>query len=200
MNGVKAPILTLDDVSCKAEELRQDSGWDGSIPVDVEQTAEIYLGIEIVPVRGLMERFATDAFITLDFERIVVDESVLERQPKRYRFTLAHEIGHRILHSGVFGSLEVTSEREWVEFYLSLSDHDYGWFERQAYWFAGALLIPEVYLIEEFNKADGQLESQGLDCSILSLSSKNRVAGYLARKLDVSTAVVHRRLMELDII
>jgi len=149
LEPVKAPFLTYESVNSKAGDTLRSVNWDERIPVDVESIVEFALGIEIVPVRGLKDRYAVDGFLTLDLARIAVDEYILERHPTRYRFTLAHEVGHMVLHGSIFSSLLIASTQEWLSFYVGLDDHDYGWFERQAYWFAGSLLVPDGALVVE---------------------------------------------------
>ena len=59
------------------------------------------MGLEITPVRGLRQRFGIDGSVSLDLGEILVDEWLMERRQARYRFTLAHEIGHVVLQQRV---------------------------------------------------------------------------------------------------
>ena len=199
MERAKAPFLPYENVNSKAQGTLLACGWDGSIPVDIEAIVEFRLGIEIVPVRGLQDDYSVDGFLTLDLTRIAVDEYILECHPTRYRFTLAHELGHRVLHADVFGGLDITTAKEWVEFYLGLDEQDYGWFERQAYWFAGALLVPDEPLVAEYESTLSKLESRGLMRDDLSYHGRSQVAGTLAKRFFVSTGVMQRRLGEVGV-
>jgi Zn-dependent peptidase ImmA (M78 family) len=62
---------------------------------------------------GLHTLIETDGFITSDLKEIYVDESVYTKWPNRYRFTLAHEVGHAILHRDLFRQRRFRSVREW---------------------------------------------------------------------------------------
>ena len=199
MEPVKPPFLKYEDVSAKAEDVLAAYGWDGSIPVDVEALVEFHFGLSIVPVRGLIDKYAVDGFLSLDLTEIYVDESIMEGHPSRYRFTLAHELGHLVLHSEAFRSLDINTKSEWVKFYLGLEENDYGWFERQAYWFAGALLVPEEPLIVQYESVLAKLESRGVAGGMLSVYSRTQLAGAIAKRFEVSTGVVQRRLKEVGV-
>jgi len=199
LEEAKAPFLTYEDVNTKAHETLLACDWNGEIPVDVEAIAEFRLGMDIVPIRGLMDDFSVDGYLTRDLTQIVVDEYVLERHPTRYRFTLAHELGHRILHADAFSSLHIATTDDWKAFYIGLDEQDYGWFERHAYWFAGALLVPDEILVEEYESARSKLQSHGLADSDLSYYSRSQMAGALAKRFLVSTGVMQRRLVEVGV-
>lgn len=199
MKPVKAAILTYLDVNDRAAELLKQNGRLDEVPVDVEALVEIDLGLSIVPQRGLLSQYSIDGIMTLDASTFIVDQHVLERQWPRYRFTLAHELGHLVLHSDIIGGLGIGSEEEWIEFYLSLSEREHSWFEHQAYWFAGALLLPEDSLLAEFRTAIGKVEGEDLSLAQLSDYSRSAVAGAIARRFEVSTGAVQRRLGKLGL-
>lgn len=197
---MKAPYLTYEDVSRIAADLLQARDRLDEIPVDVETLVESDIGLNIIPHRGLEDRFGVVGFLSLDMTAITVDEYVLERQPSRYRFTLAHELGHLVLHAKAFEVLKIATIEEWTEFYLTLPEEDHGWFERHAYWFAGAILVPENRLMVEYDKALAKVGAGGLDGAQLSYQARSIIAGAIAKRFCVSTAVVHRRLNEVGIL
>lgn len=199
MEGITAPYLTYENISEEAARLLHRFGRNNEIPVDVEALAEFDLKLNIVPARGLQDRLATDGFLSLDMREIYVDEWVMERHPTRYRFTLAHELGHMVLHGNVFESLRFEALDEWVQFVMSMPEYDYGWFERHAYWFAGALLVPEEKLLACYDKASAGLAANGLDTDALSDYSRSQIAGFIAKRFQVSTAVVYKRLREVSL-
>ena len=73
-----------------------------SIPVDIERVIEVNYRLDIVPLPSLQTAFDIEGFSANDFSAIYVDKYVYERIYNRYRFTLAHEIGHRGLHQQYF--------------------------------------------------------------------------------------------------
>jgi len=68
------------------------------IPVPIEEIAEFKLGVNIIPIPNLQKTFEVEGFISSDLQNIYVDQFILYERPTRYRFTLAHEIGHIFLH------------------------------------------------------------------------------------------------------
>jgi Zn-dependent peptidase ImmA (M78 family) len=66
----------------------------------------------------------------------------------RVRFTLAHEIGHYILHPEQIKKLKFETIDQWIDFILQNNDDpNLGFFEWQATEFAGRLLVPKDRLI-----------------------------------------------------
>jgi Zn-dependent peptidase ImmA (M78 family) len=126
---------------------------DRELPVPIDIIIESRLKIDIVPMANLKESLDNDAFIARDFSTIYLDQDVYLTFPTRYRFSLAHEIGHFWLHKKVYESLEFGSVDEWLEAYLSIDDEDYGWLEYQANMFAGFVLIPDYALQPRFEDA-----------------------------------------------
>jgi Zn-dependent peptidase ImmA (M78 family) len=61
---------------------------------------------------GLQTNFDTAAYITSDLTEIRVDQSVYETRENRYRFSLAHELAHKILHAEVFQQLSFSTIAE----------------------------------------------------------------------------------------
>lgn len=78
--------------------------WDGeSLPVPIEAIAEDHYGLRIEP-RDSLERFATRHHVHVSGvllrtrALILVDALEAARAPGRRRFTIAHELGHLVLH------------------------------------------------------------------------------------------------------
>src|ERR1039457_1007000 len=75
------------------------------LPVDVFTLAEIELKLDIVPFDDLFEKYDADAALMHDFSGLYVDAEAYilwEKGPhwkqRRLRFSVAHELGHYILH------------------------------------------------------------------------------------------------------
>ena len=100
---IKAPFFSYEDLRRKADEFLAQHHPDG-IPVPIEEIVEFELGMDIVPTPGLHQFLEVDGFITSDLREIWVDQFVYDSRPGRYRFTLAHEVGHSILHADIFQS------------------------------------------------------------------------------------------------
>jgi Zn-dependent peptidase ImmA (M78 family) len=123
------------DARLRAEKLLARLGYDGvEERIDVEALASV-LGIKLVPVddtKDLTDDFA-GAFMQRNGESYIFINT--GHPPPRQRFSIAHEIGHFILHStegddGVFFRNDRSSEGTDVR-------------EIQANAFASSLLMPE---------------------------------------------------------
>ena len=79
-----------------------------------------------------------------------------------YRYSVAHEIGHYVLHRDWLAKVWqlVTSVESWKQVVLSRSEEDHKWLEAQAEEFASYLLAPEEvfepFLAEQLDKLSGQ--------------------------------------------
>jgi Zn-dependent peptidase ImmA (M78 family) len=183
------------------EELRQEAELflrqyrpSGEIPVPIEAIAELDMGLEIRPIRGLRERFSIDGYLSSDLMTIVVDESLLTRYPNRYRFTLAHEIAHLMLHPEQVQAVAQPTTEEWKAAVQRIDPQSYSRMEFQAYEFAGCVLVPRQPLLELYRQAGQLAEQHGIDLAELQDASLDYVAGWIVRRFEVSTEVVERRL------
>jgi Zn-dependent peptidase ImmA (M78 family) len=84
---------------------------------------------------------------------IILNDSI--QSTNRKLFTLAHEMGHLFLHTKFFHINENENE-EYIDSYAR--GGDYTEKERQADYFAGALLMPETLYIEQVNKYAKEIE------------------------------------------
>ncbi len=124
-----------------------------------------------------------------------------DRFQNRTRFSLAHEIGHFVLHKKIYNQLHKQlpnlSIMECREFILNMSD--YNNFEWQAHEFAGRLLVPRQQLIEEIRKIQEKvkrLSVTGVDPGeILS-----RTSPALRRVFGVSDQVIEKRVEREDLL
>jgi len=92
--------------------------WDGtSLPVPIELIAEDHYGL-LVESRHSLQEFATrhdvhvSGVLLKSTGRILVDALEAARAPGRRRFTIAHELGHLVLHDGVGPGLRRPVSRE----------------------------------------------------------------------------------------
>ena len=147
--AVQIPFISKSEIASRAEGLLNEY-WDEVFPIDIEKLCD-YLKIAILPVAGLADNFRIDAFISTDFKTIYADAEKYKRENHRYRFSVAHELGHYILHREYFSS-RVWSFEEWKD--LSGSGVS-GVAEFQANYFAGSLLAPEGALLAMLNTEFG---------------------------------------------
>lgn len=186
---VQIPFMGKNEIASRVEELLSEC-WDGFFPVDVEKLCD-RLGIAILPVTKLADSFRIDAFISADFKTIYVDADKYRYESYRYRFSVAHELGHYILHKEYFSS-RVGSFEEWQE----LSDDKLSRVaEFQANYFAGCLLAPEDELLRALNAKFG-----GSFARNYFGTRRSEIAGILVdiqRLFNVSGQVVGRRIQDI---
>jgi Zn-dependent peptidase ImmA (M78 family) len=110
---------------------------------------------------GLHRNFDIDAYITADLNEIRVDEGVYSSRENRYRFSLAHELAHRVLHADVFKQLQFETIAQWKTARSLIPEREYRFIEWHANEFAGLVLVPPDHLAAEFETAKARVESLG---------------------------------------
>ncbi|MBI2464653.1 ImmA/IrrE family metallo-endopeptidase [Candidatus Shapirobacteria bacterium] len=79
-------------------------------------------------------------------------------QEYRTRFTIAHEIGHLVLHSGLFSEIsKISTDKEYIDFQNHISIDDHRKLEIQANFFAEEVLFPKDVFRETVEKVIGEL-------------------------------------------
>lgn len=149
----KAPYLTYNLIRKYAEDFLERYHHERTIHVPIEEIVEFKLNIGITPLPGLKERIEIEGFISSNLKTIYVDQGVMEKYPNRYRFTLAHEVGHAILHEDLYKNVDFESVEDWKHFIKCLDPREYGFFELHAYNFAGLVLVPTERLEEGIKEA-----------------------------------------------
>ena len=99
---IKAPYLPYEKLREIADGFLTQHHPSGRIPVPIAEIVEFQFGMDIVPVPGLNEFLEMDSSISNDLATIYINASVFARQPSRYRFSLAHELSHRLIHGDLF--------------------------------------------------------------------------------------------------
>jgi len=197
----KPDRLSREEIWAKTEEFRQKFISDNQLPIPIEEIVEFDLNLQVLPTTGLRDKFNIDGFLTKDMTTIQVDNRLLEdRFFRRYRFTLAHEVGHFWLHKDMIKSVGFTNIDEWKGFVKEgITDDDYGWFEYQAYEFAGRLLVPINHLKDELEKQRDKIE-QYLDLGrgLYNEPFVNALSRVICSKFEVSPTVIAKRIDKED--
>lgn len=192
---IRAPYLPYDVLGDRAEEFLRQYHPTREIPVPIEEIVELMFEMDIVPEPGLHEHFDVDSYITRDLKEIRVDEFVYQSRPGRYRFSLAHELGHRLLHQDVFVCLAFDTIDQWKHAMDNvIPEREYGYLEYQASSFAGLTLVPCAELAEKYDQVCQLVEKHGLSMDEDSEVARVAVARHIAEHFVVSPAVVRRRL------
>jgi hypothetical protein len=191
---LKIPVLSYEQIRNHANAFLSKYNATGVIPVPIEEIAEFSLHLNIIPIPGIQNSLEVAGFISSDLRSISVDQFVMEKRVTRYRFTLAHEIGHLWLHSEIFAQLKLNTVEEWKKFQTEMDVNDYRWLEFQAYAFAGLVLAPKEALASRRVICEQQIEKEGL--SPATEAAQYAIHRMLASEFNVSAEVIERRLQK----
>lgn len=142
----KAPYLTYRDVGKYAEDFLTKYHPALELPIPIEWIIEFNLGLNIVPIPYLYKTFKQSGFLSANRKIIFIDEYQYDNFVEKYRFTLAHEIGHFVMHESMYEGLSFDSVQEYIEFTHLLPQSELYWYETQSDWFAEQLLVPTTQL------------------------------------------------------
>ena len=117
---IDVPYRSYDQLRRVAEDFLAKYHPPGAIPVPIEEIIEFEFGMDIIPIFGLHKSFDIDAFVSRDLTAISVDRHFQENQPGRYRFSLAHELAHVLIHGDIIGQLGYSSIKEWKAIVASI--------------------------------------------------------------------------------
>lgn len=192
----KAPFIPKEEAWRKADEIRQKYWPSGDIPVEIELL--LYpLGLKLDLHHSIKESGDVDALLLGDLKTIIVDyeDYMNDRMQNRIRFSIAHELGHFVLHRGLFKEITHNSIRDWIDFIHLIPEAEYSYIEQQAYEFAGRLLVPSDRLEKEFQ----QSIKKAKDANFLSWdktgdAALSFIASPISRIFGVSPVVIEKRL------
>jgi len=121
-----------------------------ALPTDIELLIE-KSGIIIESINDLRKEFSVKGLVTKDVKnrgkiKIFIDSKHYEEDEFEYKFTLAEELAHSLLHIDLYDN--INDVENYIRIYKSISEEDYRKYEQQARNLASFLLLPE----KEFNK------------------------------------------------
>lgn len=192
----KAPFIDAPQCWAAADTFRLQYSHSGTIPLDVLALAELDLGMEIRTVGCLKQDADVDALLLGDWKTLIVDKQQYldDRFLHRLRFSVAHELGHFVLHKTVFKSIPRETPGMWIAFMQDMPDREYGFLEFQAYEFAGRLLVPVDALKAEFEKVLADAEDSGIKRHKLNDAHLSYLCIPLGKHFAVSQDVIEKRL------
>ena len=110
------------------------------LEVDVEYILEGKLGYTVLHFSSLTEFHGIEAALLSKRKVIYVDQYLMDYKERKYRFTLAEEIAHIILHKDLYADCNDIDDMYTV--YEKISAEDYHRMDRNAKYLAGAILFP----------------------------------------------------------
>jgi len=158
--SLKLKRLSYKQIGSIADQFLSSYHPSLSLPIPIEEIAEAKLNLEIVPAMKIKEDFDVDGCLNSDLTGIFIDYDLYMKYENRTRFTIAHEIGHLIIHEDIFRSLNIKTADELYRLSEKITSEDYGWLEYQAYSFAGHALVPTKLLLKEIKEKLGRIPNK----------------------------------------
>ena len=191
------PYLSYDEICCRAEDFLKEYNPNRLIPVPIEEIIDLKIKITIVALPDLVPRLYLDSYLEPDRKTIFIDQGVYEYYP-RARFSLAHELGHLVLHSKFYEIAKYSGSEEYKEARKTLlapeADRR---FDIQAMNFAGLVLVPRVEPNYYFEKAKDMARVGGIEPDNAPTYFLDYAASWLSKQFDVTEKVIKKRI-ELD--
>ena len=188
------PRLTYQQIGNIADQFLTLNYPRLKLPIPIEQIAESKLNLKIYEEFNLKKDFEVESFLTSDLSTIFIDFDIYNKFENRARCSIAHEIGHLILHGKILSKLEINSTFKLGDFLNNVDEDEYGWLEYQAYSFANQVLVPNKLLLTEIKRLVGYVPNQAPLESILPLSED------LLEIFQVSGSLMLKRLQKEGIV
>lgn len=207
MAATKKPTVTVKDYRLfeleriAADALRDAARCVRGRRVDIERLILEKFDLKIEAFHDLRSRWDTYAFIDTTDKIIFVDADLMDqdRLEKKYRFTLAEELAHFLIHRHVYGACKSAEDRIRIE--ASMDEQTRDRLESNARALASALLMQKTTvepLVEELAlklvDAQGHILVEQLVAAIVCEYDVN----FNAAKRRLRNLGYHRRL-DLDL-
>ena len=174
------------------------AGFD--FPLDIELVAEKKLNLHVFPVGGIRALIGIDVFLSWNLSDIVVDfqEYMDDRYQNRLRFSIAHEVGHFVLHAGAYKDVDFRSADDYIDAFERLGENAHRTVEWQSNQFAGLVLVPREELMVSVGKARRLAEKRNLTGKLKDEPGQllALIAQRISREFGVSDQVIDRRVRD----
>jgi predicted transcriptional regulator len=134
-------LYELERIACSA--LAKVPGGAPKGRVDIERLLQESFGVKIVAFHELASKWKTYAFIDTTAKVVFVDADLIDNvnEEKKYRFTLAEELAHLLIHTSLFANCKTIEDRFAIE--DALKDVQRDRLENNAKALGSAILMPE---------------------------------------------------------
>ncbi len=185
------PQYQISELERIARQLLEERFSEGvSIPVDIDYLAESEPGVSLDIMLGLRHTFGIAGAVVVHPEErrltILIDQSVADGNAAFYRFTLAEEFSHLVLHRSILEQIKTVEDAARLHASPDYYDH----LDRNAKWLASALLMPERCLREDSSTLFTRLRAVIPDEQALAYKLTIR----LAQRYNVSQLAMSHRL------
>lgn len=136
-----------------------------------------------------------DGFLAYGRHAIYVDQFHMMKRLRRYRFTLAHQLSHLLLHEDIYEGANIESLEDYVRFQNDLDPDLRAAYEFQAMNLAGRVLLPEVSFFGLCEKTLSSVRHR-LPADVDRALLGELIAAKVAAVFEVSEEVAVRRLFK----
>ncbi len=126
------PRWTYNQIRESSERFLKEYHPQITTPIPLEEIIELKLKVKISTIPNLKKDFAIDGFINSNFNTITIDDEVFNNCEARARFTIAHELGHGILHKKIYNKFKFISLNEYICSQNNIPQEDLYWLDIQA--------------------------------------------------------------------
>lgn len=168
------------------------------IPTDIEVLIE-KSGIIIEAIDDLRKDFSVKGLVAKDVKddgmvKIFIDARHYEEDTFEYKFTLAEEFAHILLHMDFYEG--ISGVEDYIKKYNTISDEDYRKYEQQARNLASFLLLPE----KEFNEEviafiDTNIEGYKVFNFQSAEDFSDKISNLISKKFELSHHVIYRTIV-----
>lgn len=192
-HNIKIPFIEDDDIKKIASSLYHE------FQLETNEISSEILFKEFPKYKITFEDFPKGVLGVLSLKHNLISLSnEIRNDNKRRNYTIAHEIGHIVLHSSFFDTIEQTYEYDDENVSPIVNEEVYRRMETQANLFASYLLIPEKNLFVYFNKILEELNIHKkqlyLDSQPCNVKDVNYALLKLSEYFNVSKEVIKYRL------
>ncbi|MFQ5902415.1 MAG: ImmA/IrrE family metallo-endopeptidase [Candidatus Binatia bacterium] len=197
MNPEEIPTYSAGELERIADRLlRQREQPELVIPIDIDVLVEQESGVILDYRLGLEQTFGVVGVVVHYPEEetfaIYIDEYVADHRPNFYRFTLAEEFAHLVLHRSVIQQAKTIDDAAWLHEWLRYKEID-----RNAKRLAAALLMPPRHVLEDTAQLyAGMVRHVGFENPT---AVKKYLVDQLSRRYRVSREAIGHRLDEWPI-
>jgi Zn-dependent peptidase ImmA (M78 family) len=195
----KCPYISYFEIGKRAETFLQQHHPSFEIPIPVEEIIELKLGLDIFPFPRLYKDHGLNGFLSKDMSTIHVDEVQYNQYNEKYRYTLAHELGHYVLHKKCYDELTFQSADDYANWRNSIPAEEISWFETQGEWFASQLLVPAKQLLDVCKTVVAKHKNEFKKLASIPDDIWSYIAIEIADYFDVNPPVVENRIKKENI-
>ena len=200
MGAISVPFIPKDDIFAEAERLVERYHPSMAAPIPIEVIVDRDFGMDIRPLEGLKRTIGSPAYTAWASRSIFVDDRMFKVERGWYHFSLAHELGHIVLHPQLFQASGHRTRVEYEDFLSRLSEADRVRMEKQAQLFGGAFIAPTKTITAVADHCVELARKEGVVLTLhFELDWPYILAG-MAKRLQVNEQTVDFRFRELCLI